>query len=422
MHSLQVGKQRYAFGLQWEELDLGRTPALAFRERAGKDAKGLHTVLTHQDGRKVMGAAVSPPKGTWYSAAQALAALGQDGIYVMPLNDRGERALWYVMIQDGLVVPSTDVVDAPDAVVAAVDELRHLANCPLYCAEMGSAWDDALPFDLEPLLTGLKLKPLSPIGNTGQGRTWMVLLLALAAGGAVWYTTQPPKVDDAKMRAEQAWQARTAYLTSLRGAVQTPADAGWIVDAWTQARSVFPPVVSGWYLHTIHCTTAQCLATYRAPEGDVRATVPVRARFASRDDISVQTLPNDQNTLTVRLPVAVSMQQWSDDQLLAPSAWPRPALDVSGRMGLYFASLKQDGPVSTVTVGSGRPMDAHPLNEEKIVLQQAMTLDIERLRSLVAWFGQEGFVIHQLLVTQGEGNSTGTVRLECVRYTGTIGG
>jgi len=421
MHSLQVGKQRYAFGLQWEELEIGRTPAVAFRERAGKDASGLHAVLRHADGHKVMGCVVSPPKGTWYSAAQALAVHGQDGIYVMPLNDAGERALWYVMIQDGLVVPSTDVVGPPDAIVAAVDEMRHLASSPLYCAEMGSAWDDAEPFDFESILSGLKLKPLTPIGKGGQAQMLAVVVLALAIGGGIWYVMQPPKVDDAKVRAEQAWQARNAYLTSLRSAVQTPADTGWIVDAWTQARGVFPAVVSGWYLHTIHCTSTQCLATYRAPEGGVRATAPVRAQFAARADITIQTPPNDQNILTVQLPLTVPLLSWSDDQWLSPTAWPRSAVDVAGRMGLYFASLRQDGPVMSAPVGSGRPMDAHPLNEEKLVLQQAMGMDIERLRSLVAWFGEQGFVMHQLLMTQGQDNASGTARMEFVRYTGTIG-
>jgi len=422
MHTFQVGKRRYAFGLQWEELESGRTPAAVFREHAGKDAAGVHAVLSHPDGRKVLGFATAPPKGTLYSAAQALAQRAEDGIYVMPINDRGERALWYAIVRDGLIVPSTDTVDAPDVIVARVDEMRHVANLPLYCAEAGSAWEDAQLFDIDALLSGVKLKALAPIGKTGQGKLLVLVLLALAAGGGGWYALQPPKRDDAALRAEQAWQARRQYLTSLRSAVQLPTDSGWIVEAWNQTRGVFPPAVSGWYLQSIHCTTAQCLATYRAPEGEVRATAPVQAQFAAWADVSVQALPNDQNTLTVRLPLTVPMRAWSDDQLLAPKSWGHNALDVAGRMGLYFAGLKQEGPVTIATVGSGRPNDASPLNEEKIVLQQAMNLDLERLRSLVAWFGEQGFVIQQLLLTQSTGSSAGTVRIECVRYTGTIAG
>jgi len=417
MHVQTVGKRKVALGLKWVELEPGRSPAAAFKQMTAPKASGLHTVLTHADGRKVMGVVESPPTGTFYSAAHALAASGQDGIYVMSVQQNGERALWYVVIQDGLVVPETDVIHPSDMCVAAVNDVRHISDLPLYCADQDSAWDDALYFDPDTVFSTANIKPLVAIGRTGQGKL-LVLLLVLATGGGLWYIMQPPKIDDAQLRAEQAWQARRQYLASLRVAVQSPADSGWIVDVWSQSHGIFPPVVSGWHLQTLHCTTKQCLATYQAPDGQVRATTPVRTWFATWADVSVQILPNDQNTLTVRLPLTVPMQVWTDDQLLAPTAWMRPALDVAGRMGLYFAGLKQEGAVTTDPIGSGRPNDANPLNQETIVLHQTMNLDAERLRSLVAWFGSEGFVVHQLLAVPSFGNTIGNVRLELVRYSG----
>jgi len=418
MQTQKFGKHHYAFGLQWEELQPGRSPQAAFKELAGKTASGIHAVIKHPDERKIMGFTQDAPKGTFYSAAHAMSMHGVDGIYVASLNDKGGRALWYVVIQNGMVVASTDVVDTPDVVVSAIDDLRSVSNLPLFCAESGSAWGDAELFNLDEILSGSNIKPLVHIGKKNQTGLLVVLLVLVGVGTGWWYFNRPSSKSDAQILAEQAWQARRSYLQSLRTAIQPAQDSGWIVETWSQATSTFPVDITGWVLKELHCNTARCLAIYGAPAGRARDIQPVIERFSGRKDVSVRTMPNDQNLLHIQYSFSVPKQPWTDDQLLAPNAFPRSALDVAGRVGLYFHSLKQDGAVSISAVGGQRPSDARIMNEEKIILEQELELDHERLRSVVSWFAKEGFVLNQLLIKMAEGNTSGTTRFEFVRYTG----
>lgn len=421
-----LGKRRYVFGLKWAEAH-ERKPASVVREALDAGSKGIFTSLRNEDDdRAVVGygdlqALQDTGKGALYSYAAALAASGTDGIYVAPVDD---GRLWYVVIAHGLPVPETDVTLELAEGLTAVQSMRATFGLPVLVAEggeLGIEPDDW--FDPLGLVEHVKLAPLRRSGGAGNaiGAVVLIAVLGCVAFGAWWLFLRKSEVDvDAAADAQALAEAqRASYLASVRAAVAAhPLDTRWVVDAYADATRAYPGGIGGWRLDGVTCSPGTCIANYSAVEDRPRALAPMQERFGAANVVMLE----DQKSLMVSrtVPTGSVAVEWSDNQVLAPRHWPRPASDVLGRLGLYFAKIEADGQVGVEDLGATMmpPPEARPLLREKVAIKQAEALDPIRLKGLVVYFGEEGFAPANLAFSTGTGGVSPAWRMEFVRLGG----
>lgn len=425
MEAIKIGKRNYAFGLRWVDADPERKPAAQIKA-ATSGAKARYCVTEGDDGRSVIGyiEAAGAPKGTLYSYAQALASNANNGIYAAELPTSSGSQLWYVVVSDHMVVAETDVVMPMAMGFQTLETLRDAFALPVFYAGNPMVAPEFLqgdlhPFPLEEAVEGAKASPLKPSGGSTQMGGIVVLGLVLAGVGATaWYLFKPAKQsavtgDDP---VAMAIAARAQYLTTMRGLLeQQAADTGWVSSAYSLASDRFPPAVAGWRQEGVTCTPQACSATYTVAADAAYAVAPMQARFGAAN----VALMDDKRSLKINMPLAVEKMRWTDDQILAPLPWSRPATDVAGRLPMYFSRLDVENGVTTnISEGNTPPADTLPLIEEKIAVKQTAALEPVRLGALANFFGNDGFVASTLAVSGGVGATPSAYRIEFVRYGG----
>lgn len=416
-----LGKRRFAFNLKWKEVAEGSAAELV-REGLDASGRGIYSQVTSEDGRQVVGYAdyASTPeaaKGSIYSYAAALAASGQPGIYVAPVDS---EHVWYTVILDGAVVADTDQSLPFDSAIAAVESLRDGFALPVYVAhEATLPIEGANTFDAELIVEGVKVKAMKRIGG-GNSLAGALVLAAVVGGiafGGYWMFIKPDK-NAGKSPEEIAAEIRANYLSAMRAELQAkPTDAGWVVAAHEQALRAFPVAQSGWLLDGVSCTPGRCVANYSVGANEPRAVQPMFDQFPAG---AVSVLP-DQRSLAITLPIApVAPVAWSDEQILSPTAWPRRAEDTAGTLRLYLLEAVVDGaPATTSLTGKHTPPpEARPVMEDKIAVKEADVLEPARLRGLATHFYRDGFVATSIAFSNGIGRTPAAWRIEFTRTGG----
>lgn len=410
-----LGKRKFAFGLTWVPADDGR-PVDIVRETSTL-TKAVYASVTNDESKTVVGYAPDEPtaKGKVYSYAAALASLGQDGVYVGPVDDK----LWYVAISKGLVVPATDQILEMDAALSAIENIRSMglpvivmegAPLPLHAERV---------FDPERAVASIKAGQLRRMGaDKADLIKGGIVVAGLVGLGVFGYTTFIKKPDNsAELDAQTAAQIRATYITTMQtAAAAIPADPAWVVRAYESSSQMLPAMLAGWRLEGATCTPASCVANYSLAQGTGYAVSPFYERFGG----AVQVL-GDQRSLSVTLPLhQVAMINWPEATVFAPPAPIGRALDAAGRVALRFSNVTQDGPVKTLMVsGNVQPPPLAPaVVTDTIAVRQGEALDGIRLRGITSYFSDFGFAATTLAYSNGDGAAPRAWRIEFTRIHG----
>lgn len=412
-----LGKKRYAFGLNWVEAQDAKPHELV--RDALEGGAGVYAVVTNSEKQSVVGYAplVEAFKGRVISYAAALAALGQDGVYIAPVEDE----VWYVAISDGLVVPGTDqTLPAPEA-MTAIGNMKALFGLPLIVVdgvELPFAADRT--FDAERAVANIKSGVLRRIGggnaNLGKVIFLVVAASALAFGGWYKFLRKADVMHDDG--AAMAAQVKGAYLTEMRRHVQAlPIDPSWASRAHALSMASFPSVIAGWRQEGVMCQPTQCVATYALMGTAPFAVSPLHDRFGA----DAVALLGDRRSLTVTMGLPpTEMAEWPDDVLLAPPGAAVPVLDAAGLVPLHFDGAIIDGAIATVNVSASitAPPGASVLYSDKLAVRQGAALDGVRLRLLSAYFANAGFAPTSIAFSGGVGATPAGWRIELFRLHG----
>jgi len=419
MRIAKIGKRQYAFGLDWSD-SVGDDPKEAVRLAIGEDESALYCVSKRKDSEPVVGyqKLTEPVKGRVYSYAQAIASKGVDGIYVGPT---GENEAWYVVINNGQVVPSTDRLMEPRDILDAIDVLRDTFQVPLFLATGidGSRFGEHETFDSEEIVKKVRVRPMQVIGSGSQLAGVLVLatvVVGISAAGWYLFIRDPgPEVDPVV----QAQMLKQTYLDSVRAQVASiPASNSWLISAYRAATDSFPGRVSGWELEGVRCTPAACTATY-ALDADALGfgITPVFERF---DGASVQILPDNKSfTTSVQLD-STEQATWSDEEILAPRQTGVRLLDVVGLYGMTFGESRVEADPSVQELHSLSPMppEAAMAFKEAFATRADAYLDAVKLKGQAVFMDRSGFIATELNFSHGNGSIPAAWRIGWARVHG----
>lgn len=412
MEQLAIGKRNYVIGMRWQEGDLDRKPLAQIKDATGT-AKALYCAHDTVDGRVSLGyvlTAGSKAKGRLYSLAEACATLGLDGIFALPYKG----GIWYAVIASGQVVPETDVCITFDAGLTALEGMQSSFGFTIYYGG-----EEPLPLHgcesfSTASLAGAKIKPLKSVGGASSGAAIALVMLLAGGGYLAWDTFAPAPAPEGTMTPEQLAQQREAYLGGMRSQLaELPASADWASEAFAGARAAFPVAISGWRLEGFACNPKQCVGTYL---GSVtRQISPVIAAFGAQR----VALTDSGHGMTVTLPLNVKGQAWSDQQILAPAAWPRPLVDVLGRAhGAFMVHVDGEAAITDIAAALAPPADARPVMKEVVAFKVDGHLSRTQLTTLAYALAQEGFVATTIAVAESAKAGSSSWRVEFSRVGG----
>lgn len=408
-----VGKRQYAFGLAWSEGS--RKPGkVAFDTQraslaAAKRAHYYYCIL-QSGGHFGLGGVVlqTRAKGKLYSYAGTLARTQQDGLYVAALD---ANTLWFCVIQNGMVVPETDVVDSRPAVLARIAEYRSLLNLD---AESIHASEDVVlpggsqPFDADAaaLVTGplaLRLQS-SPMALVAPAIVVVALVLAVIVG-LKFYKIHEAEVQHQIVTEQQRQTAITNYKNSVHAALSGfPASAGWAAGAVAASFARFPAFMDGWYLSEVRCVPSGCDGTYKplTPDGP-RLVSPFRDRFGSAH-VSISPRGDE---LKIHFAITTAMVAVTEGLLHQPPMSGMSLLDWTGLVPVYVGSARGVPHVTAVNLaatGGGSQVGYPPLMTETVGLQGVAPIAVA-LPQVLAWSAKGAFKATVVQFTPGFGTS-----------------
>jgi hypothetical protein len=348
-----------------------------------------------------------------FSAAAALAKQGRDGLFVVDLTD---DEVWYCGIRDGVVVPSTDVIDTRDAALATVSALASGLDLTVFASETLSLLGS------ETFVIGAALRSSSsPALRPLSGRTSPVvpiLIIAVVAGlGFFGYRMIFPPKPKLTPEQQQA-MLRAAYVTNVSSAVKVlPASSEWVNDAFLMARKRLPPFITGWVLEGVSCTPTDCNAMYSVGKDSAFALSPMKARFGS----ALKVMP-DGHSVSVAMHLSTEVISMTEPYLRSIQPAKMPLLDWVGGIPIRMVNTRIDGQLLDNNLGqqlgaaaAGMPPN---LELEQASIKSEAYLDAAALRGVV-WAGAvDGFVPVQIAWTPGNGQIPAVWRMTWERLHG----
>lgn len=427
-----LGKRRFAYGLTWTDvvddkpIAVAREAAIAERDKTGEGGKKppsiVYAVTVSDQGERTVGfqrlsEAPQAKKGKLYSYAAAVAATGNDGVYVAPIDDEN---VWYVAVSGGMVIASTDVERDRATGVSQVRNLAVAMDLPIYVAHgFDLGIPDADTFDSEQIVEGVKIRPLSRDGADSPVAVAVAALVFLGVVGAGWHFTRPevPMVFD--NTAELEAQRKQNYLMAARSELGSAPGAGdWLIASHDSARQLFPSVIAGWTLNNVSCEPGRCSAQYEAGGSPIAFLAVMHERFGpgavGEPDPGGRTV-----VVTQALPTPAGVD-YTDEQIMQPHVWPAHPFDTLNLLGLRFPGVVVDGAYRDESMGEqlGAPADAAPLHRVRVAVKQLGAPDSAVLKSVVSHFGSDGYTPLALQFSTGAGNAPATWRIEFSRVGG----
>lgn len=408
MEFLSTGKRRYALGLSWGEVAASSVTAQA--KRAIGKSKGLYFVQTGRDGAKRLGVglATTLPKGRVFSAAAAIAALGEDGVFGVPQGD----GCWYVAVQDGGIVAGTDRFVPFEQALDAMVALSSALNLSLYWSgaeEIPGAQSGQ--FELA-ALDGAKIAPMVSVGESQLVGAVMLVCVLAASGYGGWTVINKSKAVDPVLAEQQALeQQKQLYIADTVSKLATvPADSGWVLDAFDAARSKLPLSVSGWVAQGYACDSAKCVGTYKAQP--IHAVDSVVRAYGGDKNVAVL---DDGKALTIRTNLKPSPSGWSEAFVQSPPVWKRSAADIAGLLPLAFNVIVEQPKVEPIDPSFQAMEGITELVRESIVVRSEGEPDRAMLAVLANTFAKDGFVSETLAVSRGEKGASWRVEFQRIK-------
>ncbi len=426
MRIIKIGKRQFAFELNWND-SFGDDAQEAVLGANGEAAPSLYTVVEGLGGDEVLGYALAgDAKGPVYSYAQALAKRDADGIYAAPV---GANQVWFVAIVKGVVVAASDrTMEAYDAEDEVRDILRS-TNIPVFAADgclsslkdmLASRGREIIPFDLEKIVTKIKLKPLKQTAKAGNSLVGAAVLAAVIAGiGYGGWAMFLKKPDSAVDPVVLAAEARAAYVAAASMELaKLPGDAAWAGEAYRGSVLSFPSIISGWALDGVTCEPTNCSALYSLDK--TAAGYSIAAIYAQFDRQQVSLLP-DRKSLNVKVPLpARQAAPYIEEEIYNPAPAPTDVVDVLGALSMKFAEVEVDGElkIETLNQALSAPADAPMLYRETFATKYTAAIDLVMLRALSAFMAETGFVARTISYSTGSGAVPPSWRIEWVRVHG----
>lgn len=395
--------RKVAFGLQWVDGSQGRDGAIAsVYGFDGERPSRVYVTREARDGRNEnigVGAIADRVSGKLYSAAAAIASIDRDGFYVLPIA--GGAALWFCGIQNGLVVPRTDVALDADSRIADLVKRAAAARLPVVLDDTllgtptAAAFADATTMDVAGIIGRAKIESMTSVGRNPLKVVLVVGTVAVVAMGlSIAYFSHPNRASRAGADAQALRQQQEqTYLSNVKQEIGAyPNSSRWAVTALRDAYRVFPPYTAGWELTKIDCQPASCVAEYRHQGNDGYALSPLVSAFGEGNVSTVQLGQSVLVTLPLTTPVAAVDEGWLRSLKPAYMAYA----DWLGSIPETMAGGIAQNPVPAVDLGqkyqaaaAGMP----PLFAETTQVVDASFLDASLLGALAARGSVGGFRI-----------------------------
>lgn len=424
MREGRIGKRTYAFELEW--LDLGGRPASeVIREHLDGGQQAQYVVLTRpvagaKKKKQVPGVAgyfEGERKGKIFSYAAALAATFKDGIFVAP-TEAGR--LWYLVVNDGQVVPETDRSLERDDALRMIDVLRVTYDQLTVYAVDGTGVPDAREFDPERAISKAKVEALRPV-VASQAKGIFAIIAVLGITGALYWATSKPAAPDA---AAQFESQRVAFVQSAKEAMAAlPDDPNWVVFAVARAKTAFPDEVAGWRSEGVKCTPTNCTGTYVLPQsGSGFGYTPLEERFG----VGMVKLLPDGRSLEAMIPLQLPVRDVPEEAIMAPASNVVPMLDLMGAVPLRFYGVGVDSKTDVAALNEqlGAPAGLPVLTRETFATLKTSDetgggrLDLLSLKGQAQLMASGGFVAATVAYSDGAGTIPVLWKVEWTRIRG----
>lgn len=415
MRVAELDGRRFAFELEWILLDVpasGKTAA----QKAKHVAKFVHAHMTElakvagrrafytmrpMQGKMLVGFGYEPV-GEKHSAkglvsyAFALASGNDDGIYVCPSDVEG--MLWYVVIQERVVVSGTDRCAETLQVEQTVESLSAELGLPVRVMTGLQIDLESEPFDPELAVKGTAAPAmLVASGKTRAGVDLAVrgaMLLAAVTGAYIWYSSGRQSEKELAEQQAAAEQKR-AYASQVIQAVGDDFGAGpWLQQAVKAVYAAYPSHYHGWQLDTVACTRRQCMAKYK-PSATGYSYSAMEARYLQTGGVRWDEREGVLVATTRLTPAPVKAALTEDDILgggkFAGAGLPN-RIEVEGNFLLKFplTSAKNRSSVDLPTQYSA-PQDVAPLQHESFVSEGAFYLSNDEAMSMERFMASARF-------------------------------
>lgn len=406
MEILTLGRRNVAFGLSWAERGNEAMDDVARDALSIPDDVALSRVFVTPFSRRTeaatpIGFLALPEdvRGPVYSAAQAVATLGRDGLYVMAMADDG-ATLWFCGVRSGKVLVGFDEIAPAGDVAGKVMAMSATLKLPIFLDTglLGHGVFSALtaPGDLNvrSLVAQAKLTPLKRVGvNTKVLAAASAALVAALIGLFVLSSTRERPADTSQARA-----ARDSYVSGVRGTLGAyPVDGAWALAALARAEHDLPPELAGWKIKSVDCDPTHCEAEYeRLAPNAAYAVSPFFDRFGTT---SVSVLPDGQKLKVTLTLGGISTQRVDESWLRRQSPARTRFLDWLGAIPrTMIGGTLATPPVITQIDQSlgGTAAGMPPLVREQVSVNGSFFLTYGALRYIVANAAVNGFVIARL--------------------------
>lgn len=420
----RIGKSQFVFGMDWRDASSDFEDALeSAREveggwyavvRAGKRASDPACVGVFRPEGK--------PKGALLSFAAALAATGNDGLYILPMPD---GRLWSANIRAGLVLQGADRIGDRDEVLRAVSDLLALSGrggdplkvfSPLEIRQPG--WQ---VFDPAEIARTTRVKPLRP--NAADAGPLVKAVAALAVVGVIlgagwWFFMRGPSAaEQAAMDAEAARQAYEAMMQQhLSGLPDNPE---WIVRAFADVSAEAPGWIGGYVLQQARCTPTGCQAIYAADARQAHSPGLLRDRLGAQR----VTFDATGRLATLSVPVVVGFQPVDSARIKDWPVLPDQVKERLAMMGTYLPGivLQADPVPEDVSAQAGAlPVGYRSITRTVLSLRplESQALLWPELATMVDYWGLSGFVLTSVQWSHGFGDEPATWSAEFTRVSG----
>lgn len=406
MEILTLGKRNVAFGMNWAERGSDGLDDLARDALAIRDDVPLKRAYVTPFTRKIEASTpigfLTLPEGVHghvYSAAQAIATLGRDGLYVMAMSD-DMSTLWFCGVRGGTVLAGFDAIAPAGEVAGKVMAMSAALKLPIFLDTglLGHAAFTGLkaPSDLgiSGIIAQAKLKPLRIVGvNTKT----VALVAAVVFAGFVGFLLLK-LLHHRPVETSQAQLAMDNYVNGARGSLGAyPVDSRWALTTLARAEHDLPPALSGWKIAAVDCDPTHCDADYERLDPTVAYAVsPFFDRFGTT---AVKVTPDGQK-LTVTLSLTdVSTQNINEVWLRNQQPAKTPFVDWLGSIPrvMIGGTLATPPVITQLDQSLGGPAAGMPpLVREQVSVNGSFFLTYGALQFIVTNAAVNGFVITHL--------------------------
>ena len=423
-HIQKIGKKACAFGLRWIDVLDGDLDDTLLAGRPGKDALLAQTPARAKKKEVAKIGLLEPTdpiKGKVWSFAAIAAEAGNDGIYVLRLDD---GRYWYAVVDRRNVGSGQEVIGSRDQVIEAVEANVALAMRISETRRVYAnvALDDAIEsayFDPVALVNASKTSPLRVLAGASTPFVAVVaILLAVFAAAGWWLFLRGPSA--AEQAAASAEAARQAYIGTITSQLEgLPTDHAWVNTAFAKANRS-PAFVAGYAKQSVQCSPASCTITYTVERDGAYAPELLRAQVGEGLSIAPGGL-----AAAVNLPLSTPTVMLDESLIRSWPVLPDQTMERVGMLPIYapMMVMERDVVVEDLSAMAGVvPEGFMPINRTVIALRvsDSSPLLAADLAALADFWSNGGFVPTSVRWVTGLAGEPPAWSIEFTRISGTM--